>query len=56
MAVIEKIGDMTLTELKAVIRQVVREEKLVTPWYVQETNVPIGELIADIFSSIWTPP
>jgi hypothetical protein len=56
MAAIGKVGDMTLTELKAVIREVVREEKLVMPWAIQESDMPMGELIDDIFNNIWTPP
>jgi polyhydroxyalkanoate synthesis regulator phasin len=52
----QKVGDMTLDELKDVIREVVQEDKPIKPWYIQKPDRPIEELLDEIFANIWTPP
>ncbi len=50
----ERVGDMTLEELKALINRTIDERSRV--WPGQRTDRPIAEVLESMRKHLWTPP
>ncbi len=50
----ERVGDMTLEELKALINRTIDERSGV--WPGQRTDRPIAEVLESMRKHLWTPP